>query len=179
MKALQSGQNLALTLHISADDEPIHFERVTSGRQESAVILGEFYKRNNGWKFRAVGQRFQGGPGPLAGHFGVEIADDPDAAAPAAAAPPPAPPPVQLSQTTLAQWVLIFRPHGFALTAPVLDFLDDDALLREEARRDIAFGFYGKTAIHPQTGLVQRRAPPSPGGRTLPSGRDCGGMRSA
>lgn len=49
----------------------------------------------------------------------------------------------------LAQLVLIFRPHGFALTAPVFDFLDDDALLREEARRDIAFGFYGKTAIHP------------------------------
>lgn len=49
----------------------------------------------------------------------------------------------------LAQLVLIFRPHGFALTAPVFDFLDDDALLREEARRDLAFGFYGKTAIHP------------------------------
>lgn len=49
----------------------------------------------------------------------------------------------------LAQLVLIFRPHGFALTAPVFDILDDDALLREEARRDLAFGFYGKTAIHP------------------------------
>lgn len=49
----------------------------------------------------------------------------------------------------LAQLVLIFRPSGFALTAPVFDFLDDDDLLREEARRDLAFGFYGKTAIHP------------------------------
>jgi len=49
----------------------------------------------------------------------------------------------------LAQLVLIFRPHGFALTAPVFDLLDDEALLREEARRDLAFGFHGKTAIHP------------------------------
>lgn len=49
----------------------------------------------------------------------------------------------------LAQLMLIFRPSGFALTAPVFDFLDDDDLLREEVRRDIAFGFCGKTAIHP------------------------------
>jgi citrate lyase beta subunit len=49
----------------------------------------------------------------------------------------------------LAQLVLIFRPHGFALTAPVFDYLDDDLLLSEEARRDIAYGFCGKTAIHP------------------------------
>lgn len=49
----------------------------------------------------------------------------------------------------LAQLVLTFKPHGFALTAPVFDYLDDDLLLAEEARRDIAFGFCGKTAIHP------------------------------
>lgn len=56
----------------------------------------------------------------------------------------------------MAQLVLIFRPYGFALTAPVFDFLDDDKLLREEARRDLAFGFYGKTAIHPsQISLIE------------------------
>lgn len=49
----------------------------------------------------------------------------------------------------LAQLVLIFRPYGFALTAPVFDYLDDDPLLAEEVRRDIAYGFCGKTAIHP------------------------------
>lgn len=58
--------------------------------------------------------------------------------------------------TLLAQLVLIFRPHGFALTAPVFDFLDDEPLLREEARRDLAFGFHGKTAIHPsQVALIE------------------------
>lgn len=49
----------------------------------------------------------------------------------------------------LAQLILTFRPHGFALTAPVFDFIDDERLLAEEARRDAAFGFCGKTAIHP------------------------------
>lgn len=56
----------------------------------------------------------------------------------------------------MAQLVLIFKPCGFAMTAPVFDFLDDDKLLREEARRDLAFGFCGKTAIHPaQISLIE------------------------
>jgi citrate lyase beta subunit len=56
----------------------------------------------------------------------------------------------------LAQLVLTFSPHGFALTAPVFDYLDDDLLLAEEARRDIAFGFCGKTAIHPaQVSIIE------------------------
>lgn len=49
----------------------------------------------------------------------------------------------------LAQLILTFKPQGFALTAPVFDFIDDESLLAEEARRDVAYGFCGKTAIHP------------------------------
>ena len=56
-----------------------------SGRQEAALILGEFYRRNNDWKFRFVAQGFNGGLKPLAEHFGVNIADEP---APAAPTPP-------------------------------------------------------------------------------------------
>lgn len=48
-----------------------------TGRQEAALILGEFYRRNNEWKFRFVAQGFNGGLKPLAEHFGVNIADDP------------------------------------------------------------------------------------------------------
>ncbi len=95
-------QLAAVTLQISGDPEPIRFELATGGMQETAVILGEFYKRNDAWKFRAVGQGFHGGLGPLAGHFGVAIADDPDtAAAPPPPPPAPSPPPVQLSKITL------------------------------------------------------------------------------
>ncbi|MGP3591511.1 TerD family protein [Vagococcus sp. WN89Y] len=59
-----------------------------AGRQEAALILGEFYRRNNEWKFRFVAQGFNGGLKPLAEHFGVDIADD---AAPPVVTPPPAP----------------------------------------------------------------------------------------
>lgn len=63
-----------------------------AGRQEAALILGEFYRRNDEWKFRFVAQGFNGGLKPLAEHFGVDIADDaPPASAPPVATPPPAP----------------------------------------------------------------------------------------
>ena len=61
----------------------------TQGMQETALILGEFYRRQGAWKFRCVAQGFAGGLAPLAQHFGVDIA----APAPSAA-PPPAPAPV-------------------------------------------------------------------------------------
>lgn len=40
---------------------------------ETAMIFGELYKNNNEWKFRAVGQGFGGGLGPLAASFGVAV----------------------------------------------------------------------------------------------------------
>jgi tellurium resistance protein TerD len=40
---------------------------------EKAVIFGEVYRHNDEWKFKAVGQGFNGGLGPLASSFGVNI----------------------------------------------------------------------------------------------------------
>lgn len=40
---------------------------------EMAMIFGELYKNNNEWKFRAVGQGFGGGLGPLASSYGVAV----------------------------------------------------------------------------------------------------------
>ncbi|MEO5346373.1 MAG: TerD family protein [Magnetococcus sp. YQC-9] len=40
---------------------------------EAAMIFGEIYKRNDEWKFRAVGQGYAGGLGPLAKSFGVDV----------------------------------------------------------------------------------------------------------
>lgn len=42
-----------------------------------------------------------------------------------------------------------FAPHGFALSAPVLERFGDLPLLREEVARDIEHGLLTKTAIHP------------------------------
>ena len=40
---------------------------------ETAMIFGELYKNNGEWKFRAVGQGFSGGLGPLAASYGVAV----------------------------------------------------------------------------------------------------------
>ncbi len=40
---------------------------------ETAVIFGEVYRHSGEWKFRAVGQGFVGGLGPMARNFGVNI----------------------------------------------------------------------------------------------------------
>ena len=45
----------------------------TQGMQETALILGEFYRRQGAWKFRCVAQGFAGGLAPLAKSMGVNI----------------------------------------------------------------------------------------------------------
>ncbi|MFF5439289.1 TerD family protein [Streptomyces achromogenes] len=64
---------------------------------ETAFVLGEFYRRQGGWKFRAVGQGYDSGLEGLATDFGITVDEPRHAAAPAAPAPlapppPPAPP---------------------------------------------------------------------------------------
>ena len=87
----------------------LSFDVPVNGMSEAALILGELYKRNGVWKFRAVGQGFNGGLKPLAEGFGVKIDDEPapQARPPAAPTPPPpAPPqatPVSLSKVTLTK----------------------------------------------------------------------------
>jgi len=49
----------------------------------------------------------------------------------------------------IARLVTIFRPYGFALTAPVFEYLDNPTLLDQEVSEDLAHGLVGKTAIHP------------------------------
>ena len=58
-----------------------------SGMTETALILGELYRRQGAWKIRIVGQGFNGGLAALAPHFGVVVGDEP-AAAPAPTAAP-------------------------------------------------------------------------------------------
>jgi tellurium resistance protein TerD len=40
---------------------------------ETALIFGELYRHNGEWKFRAVGQGFNGGLGAMAKTFGVDV----------------------------------------------------------------------------------------------------------
>ncbi|MEU5305188.1 TerD family protein [Streptomyces noursei] len=61
---------------------------------ETAFVLGELYRRQGGWKFRAVGQGYATGLAGLATDFGISVADGPAPAPQLPAAPPIAPPPV-------------------------------------------------------------------------------------
>ncbi|MER8071307.1 TerD family protein [Streptomyces sp. NPDC094034] len=98
---------------------------------ETAFLLGELYRRQGNWKFRAVGQGYGSGLAGLATDFGISVDDEPaprtappapapvrpapvrsepvrparPAAAPASAAPAPspAPAPVRLSKVTLTK----------------------------------------------------------------------------
>jgi tellurite resistance protein TerA len=83
----------SVVLSVEGGAEPLRFAPDVKAMSETALILGEVYQRNGQWKFRAVGQGFNGGLAPLARHFGVDISDDPDTGAPAPAAAAAAPPP--------------------------------------------------------------------------------------
>ena len=51
--------------------ELARFDLSEDGSTETAMIFGELYRAGAEWKFRAVGQGFQGGLGALAKHLGV------------------------------------------------------------------------------------------------------------
>ena len=59
---------------------------------------------------------------------------------------------------TLAYQLLgCFVPHGFYLSAPVFEYLDQPMLFMQELNRDVILGLVGKTVIHPsQIALVQQ-----------------------
>ncbi|MQY08363.1 TerD family protein [Actinomadura macrotermitis] len=61
---------------------------------ETAYVLGELYRRQGAWKFRAVGQGYDSGLAGLATDFGISVDDAPPPPAPQQQqyAPPPPPP---------------------------------------------------------------------------------------
>ncbi|MEU2432032.1 TerD family protein [Streptomyces sp. NPDC007861] len=73
---------------------------------ETAFILGELYRRQGAWKFRAVGQGYGSGLAGLATDFGISV-DEPEQPAPRQPAPrrapaPAAPPPVPRAPAPMA-----------------------------------------------------------------------------
>ncbi|MFF2088045.1 TerD family protein [Nocardia sp. NPDC058176] len=72
----------------------------TGATTETAFVLGELYRRQGAWKFRAVGQGYDTGLAGLATDFGISVDDAPAAPTPPPApqfAPPPAPPAPQFA----------------------------------------------------------------------------------
>jgi stress response protein SCP2 len=86
---------------------------------ETAYVTGEFYRRDGGWKFRAIGQGYSTGLAGLASDYGIDVGEsdgdpagvdlEPESVAPPAAPPmpplpplPPLPPPVPVAAPVAA-----------------------------------------------------------------------------
>jgi tellurium resistance protein TerD len=60
-------------LNASGEAEIARYDLSEDSSTETAMIFGELYRHSGEWKFRAVGQGFKGGLGPLARSFGVNV----------------------------------------------------------------------------------------------------------
>jgi stress response protein SCP2 len=128
----------------------------TEGKTETALILGEFYRRNGEWKFRCVGQGFEGGLAPLATHFGVVVDDAPAPApvpsTPTASAPPPPPAPARVS---LEKRVGEKAPHLISLAKKAQVSLEKNKLTNVIASVYLVLDKSGSMAFQYSKGRVQ------------------------
>lgn len=60
-------------LNADGGTELARYDLSEDASTETAMIFGELYRHNGEWKFKAIGQGFAGGLGPLARSFGVNV----------------------------------------------------------------------------------------------------------
>jgi len=60
-------------LDASGGREIARYDLSEDASVEAAMVFGELYRHSGEWKFKAVGQGFKGGLGPLAQSYGVTI----------------------------------------------------------------------------------------------------------
>ncbi|MFT9100216.1 MAG: TerD family protein [Zymomonas mobilis subsp. pomaceae] len=53
--------------------EVVRYDLSEDASTETAMIFAELYRKDSGWSFRAIGQGYNGGLGPLAKNYGVNI----------------------------------------------------------------------------------------------------------
>jgi tellurium resistance protein TerD len=60
-------------VNANGNAEIARYDLSEDGSTEAAMVFGEVYRNCADWKFRAIGQGFQGGLGPLAKNYGVAV----------------------------------------------------------------------------------------------------------
>ncbi|MWA05378.1 TerD family protein [Actinomadura sp. LD22] len=83
---------LCLTISDSTGAELLAFP-IKEADRETAFIFGELYRRDDSWKFRAVGQGYASGLAGLAADFGISVDDSEEEQPEPAPAQPAEPPP--------------------------------------------------------------------------------------
>ena len=127
----------------------------TSGKTETALILGEFYRRNGEWKFRCVGQGFEGGLAPLATHFGVVVDDSPESP-PTQTTTSPSPAMPSTARVSLEKKVAEKAPHLVSLAKKAQVSLEKNNLADVEAVVALVLDKSGSMAFQYSKGRVQQ-----------------------
>ncbi|MFB9633403.1 TerD family protein [Streptomyces spiralis] len=83
--------DLYIEVRDAAAGTPVARFDSTGASVETAFVLGEFYRRQGAWKFRAVGQGYSSGLEGLATDFGITVDEPQHPAQPMAPTPYPAP----------------------------------------------------------------------------------------
>ena len=118
---------------------------------EQAVMLGELYRKDGGWRFMAVGQGFNGGLAALVTHFGADV--EAPAAPPPPAAATPAPAAINLEkrvEQAAPQLVSLVKSAGVSLAKVGLE--------QHRARVCLVLDISGSMSTLYRKGLVQRFA---------------------
>ena len=145
-------------LSVSGSGTDIRFPVPRQGASEAAMVLGELYRRQGAWKFRAVAQGFDGGLGPLARSFGISVDDEPAAAAaaPPAAEPPSIPPPPPAAPVSLEKKVEAKAPHLVSLAKSASISLEKKRLTGVKAQVVLVLDRSGSMNHQYRKGDVQR-----------------------
>jgi stress response protein SCP2 len=138
----------------AAKAELARFELPLAGTSEAALVFAEVYRRNGVWKFRAVGQGFNGGLAPLAQSYGIDVADD----APAAANRAPAAAPTRNSRLVNLEKKLISLerkdPQLVSLTKNAAVSLEKKGLLEHQAKVALCLDISGSMSHLYSSGAV-------------------------
>jgi stress response protein SCP2 len=131
-----------------------------SGRDfagERAVMLGELYRKDGGWRFMAVGQGFNGGLDALVRHFGGAVADAPTPSTPST--PPASPPPTpRTAAVDLEKRVAQSAPQLVNLVKSATVSLEKAGLAQHRAKVCLVLDISGSMSALYRKGLVQQFA---------------------
>ncbi|HAT31025.1 MAG TPA: hypothetical protein DCW29_09305 [Janthinobacterium sp.] len=142
LRLLDGGREIARFPFVGAD-----FAR------ETAVMLGELYRKGGEWRFMAVGQGFDGGLDALVRHFGADVA------APAASAPAPSTPSAaELAKVSLAKRVEREAPQLVNLVKQAGASLQQVGLSEHRAKVCLCLDISGSMGKLYRDGLVQKFA---------------------
>ncbi|KPF85608.1 hypothetical protein IP70_11205 [alpha proteobacterium AAP38] len=133
------------------------YDAATAGMSETALIIGELYRRHGEWKMKAVGQGFAGGLAPLARHFGIVVDDAP------ARTPPPDPGDTHRSKTEAGRVELEKKlvslekkdPQLVSLVKKVQVSLEKKRLVTDRAKVALVLDISGSMQSLYRSGKVQ------------------------